>query len=144
MLADSFGPNSIAIVSERLQFDVAVQRATELLVLDQKATTDYVQEVLQNLRELGPYFVVAPGIALAHAKPSASVSEAGFSLLKLDSGSESGSVNDPVQLLFAFCSPSANSHIELLGDFASIMSEPEKVNLLLNASAESVIRDLLY
>lgn len=143
MLANAFGPNSIALEAEQLEFRVAVARAVELLVTDRKAAPAYVDEVLQSLEELGPYFVVAPGIAIAHAKPSDSVFEVGFSLLSLSSGTESGSHNDPVHLLFAFCSPDADSHINLLGAFAESISVPGKIKLLLNASAESVIRSQL-
>lgn len=143
MLANSFGPNSIALSTEQLQFEAAVSQAVELLVRDGRATSTYVTEVLQSLQDLGPYFVVAPGIAIAHARPSQSVLEVGFALLHSSVGVNSGSQNDPVHLLFAFCSPDADSHIELLGQFAESISVPGKVELLKNASAESVIRSLL-
>jgi ascorbate PTS system EIIA or EIIAB component len=143
VLANTFGPNSIALTSEQLQFEAAVTQAVELLVQDGRATSTYVTEVVQGLRELGPYFVVAPGIAIAHARPSQAVLEVGFSLLHSSSGVQSGSQNDPVHLIFAFCSPDAISHIELLGQFAESISMPGKVELLKNASAESVIRSLL-
>jgi mannitol/fructose-specific phosphotransferase system IIA component (Ntr-type) len=143
VLANAFGPNSIALETEQLEFQAAVKKAVELLVLDGRATAGYIDEVLQSLQNLGPYFVVAPGIALAHAAPSESVLEVGFSLLHLSAGVISGSDNDPVRLLFAFCSPNADAHIELLGTFAQTISSPGKINLLLNASAGSVIRSLL-
>jgi mannitol/fructose-specific phosphotransferase system IIA component (Ntr-type) len=143
VLAKAFGPNSIALIEEQLSFTEAVDRAVQLLELDGRITPSYRVEVLESLAKLGPYFVVAPGIALAHAAPSASVAEIGFSLLRLDHGVISGSNNDPVRLLFAFCTPTPDDHIELLGEFANFISEPGKVNLLLNASAESVIRSLL-
>jgi PTS system ascorbate-specific IIA component len=126
-----------------LDFEAAVSQAVDLLVLDGKANQGYVAAVLDSLRELGPYFVIAPGIAIAHARPSHAVLEAGFSLLHLSSGVVSGSQNDPVHLLFAFCSPDADSHIELLAQFAESISTPGKIELLMNASAESVIRSLL-
>ena len=143
MLASSFGPNSIALTTAQLDFEAAVSQAVDLLVLDGKANQGYVAAVLDSLRELGPYFVIAPGIAIAHARPSHAVLEAGFSLLHLSSGVVSGSQNDPVHLLFAFCSPDADSHIELLAQFAESISTPGKIELLMNASAESVIRSLL-
>lgn len=143
MLSKAFGPNSIVLLQEELEFTQACRLSTELLVQDGKAKPSYVTEVLDNLAELGPYFVIAPGVALVHAKPSESVIEMGFSLLHLASGAISGFENDPVKLVFAFCSPDADSHIELLGSFAESLSTPGKMNLLLNASAESVIRSLL-
>lgn len=142
-LSDAFGQHSIAIQAEQLSFSEALEQAVDLLVQDQRVTQDYKGQVMANLEELGPYFVVAPGIALAHARPSEAVLETGFSLLKLDRGVESGSANDPVRLLFAFCAVDADSHIELLGEFAEMISAPGKVKSLLNSSAIGVIRALL-
>ena len=142
-LSDAFGQHSIAFQAEQLSFSQAVEQAVALLVQDQRVTSDYKDQVIKNLEDLGPYFVVAPGIALAHAGPSEAVLQTGFSLLKLDRGVESGSANDPVRLVFAFCAVNADSHIELLGEFAEMISAPGKVKSLLNSSAIGVIRALL-
>ncbi|MEY4989956.1 MAG: hypothetical protein RIS08_182 [Actinomycetota bacterium] len=142
-LASAFGPNSISLHTDPSDFESAVSLAIQNLVIDYKAKPEYVDEVLGNLRALGPYFVIAPGIALAHAKPSAAVLEVGFSLAKFDQPLVSGSSNDPVRLVFAFCAVDSSSHIELLGEFANWLSTPGIVNSLQNASAESVIRSLL-
>lgn len=142
-LASAFGSNSISLHSEATDFETAVSLAVQNLVADQRALPEYLDEVIANLRTLGPYFVIAPGIALAHAKPSAAVLEVGFSLAKFDQPLVSGSSNDPVSLVFAFCAIDSSSHIELLGEFASRLSTPGIVNSLQNASAESVIRSLL-
>jgi mannitol/fructose-specific phosphotransferase system IIA component (Ntr-type) len=143
VLTSFFGPNSVRIHSEPITFESAVAGAVDLLVQDGRAQADYQAQVLASLASLGPYFVVAPGIALAHAAPSEAVIEPGFALLKLEQGAISGSGNDPVQLVFAFCSPNNSAHIEMLGSFANWISNPGQVNLLLNASAESVIRSYL-
>ena len=144
MLANYFGPNSIKVTSAELSFEDAVAQATGLLVLDQKATDDYVDEVLTSLEELGPYFVVAPQIAIAHSKPSTSVVATGMALLKLKSPCNSGSANDPVSLVFAFCSVNADDHLQLLAEFGEKLSSDSVMNSLLNASAESVIAEILF
>ncbi|MEY4961715.1 MAG: hypothetical protein RLZZ249_412 [Actinomycetota bacterium] len=142
-LASAFGPNSISINYSAESFEAAVSAAVDLLVQDGRALPSYISEVLTNLSELGPYFVVAPGIAIAHAKPSASIIEAGLALVVFPEGVESGSSNDPVTLLFALAAKDADSHLGLLAEFAAWISTPGIVNTLQNASAESVIRSLL-
>jgi len=142
-LASAFGPTSISLHPTASNFEAAVSLAVQNLIADQRALPSYLDSVLNNLRELGPYFVIAPGIALAHAKPSGDVLEAGFSLAKFQTPLDSGSANDPVSLVFAFCAVDSSSHIELLGQFANWLSGPGMVNSLRNASAESVIRSLL-
>lgn len=144
MIANLFAPGAIEVAESSPSFAAAIADSAGLLVRAGHATSGYVTEVLENLANLGPYFVVAPSIAIAHAKPSAAVLSAGLALLKLEQGVESGNnENDPVRLVFSLCTPSADEHIDLLAQFARVMSAPDVVNRLLNASAESVIRDIL-
>lgn len=143
MLRSAFGANSIAIAHERIDWVGAVTQAVELLQLDNRVGIAYLDEVLAANQELGPYFVVAPGIAIVHSKPSSSVNEIGFALLRLNHSVASGSHNDPVSLVFAFCATDAASHLELLAEFAILLSSEGNVNLLLNASALSELRDVI-
>ena len=143
MLDSAFGKNSIAIEKQRITWPEALEKAVGLLEISGRVTSEYLAQVMNQSASLGPYFVVAPGIGIAHAAPSSAVLETGFGLLKLEKPVASGSLNDPVSLLFSFCSIDADSHIELLGEFAGLMSTPGKVNSLLNASAVGEIRQIL-
>ena len=143
MISKAFGPDSIHIATEKISWLEALDQSISLLVRSGRVTDAYLPQVLDSAMKLGPYFVVAPGIAIAHAAPSNAVLETGFALLKLEKPVASGSMNDPVSLLFSFASIDADSHIELLSAFAGLMSTPGKINLLLNASAIGEIRDIL-
>ena len=143
MLSSYFGAGSIVTQDKSPSFADAVSQSVLLLVESGKAKLSYVDEVSESLKALGPYFVIAPGLALAHAKPSDSVLEPGMALLRLTEPVISGSANDPVSLIFSMCSPNASEHMEMLGDFGQLMSTDNVMNALLNASAVSVIRDIL-
>jgi len=139
-----FSADTIAIREQVPSFVAAITESAGLLVSAGLATNNYVQEVVANFKKLGPYFVVAPGIAIAHAAPGVGVLQPGMSLLKLNQTVVSGSkTNDPVSLVFTLCTPDAEQHIEALGDFAQLMSDEATVNSLLNASAKSVICEIL-
>jgi len=144
VLISYFGAGSIVAQDTSPSFADAVSQSVSLLVASGKAQLSYVDEVLESLKTLGPYFVIAPGLALAHAKPSDSVLAPGMALLKLAQPVISGSANDPVSLIFSFCSPNASEHVEMLGDFGQLMSTDEVMNNLLNASALSVIEGILF
>jgi PTS system ascorbate-specific IIA component len=143
VLISYFGAGSIVAQDTSPSFADAVSQSVSLLVESGKTQVSYVDEVLESLKTLGPYFVIAPGLALAHAKPSDSVLEPGMALLRLTEPVISGSANDPVSLIFSMCSPNASEHMEMLGDFGQLMSTDNVMNALLNASAVSVIRDIL-
>ena len=144
MLSSYFGSGSLLTQDTSPSFAAAVSQSVSLLVESGKANVGYVDEVLENLKTLGPYFVIAPGLALAHSRPSDSVLAPGMALLKLTEPVISGSANDPVSLIFSMCSPTANEHLEMLGDFGQLMTTDNVMNNLLSASAVSVIRDILF
>lgn len=143
MLAKAFGPNSIAHHTEVTDWEGALSKAVALLEADLRVTSDYVEAVLVANQKLGPYFVVAPGIAIAHAAPGVGVLETGMALLRLEEPVVSGSNNDPVRLVFAFCAVDSDSHIELLAGFAHVMTTEGNVNKLLNEPNLTSIRNLL-
>ena len=143
MLAQAFGPNSIAHHLEATDWEGAISKAVALLEADLRVTSEYLAEVLALNQKLGPYFVVAPGIAIAHAAPGIGVLETGMALLRLEEPVVSGSNNDPVRLVFAFCAVDSDSHVELLASFAQVMSAKGNMNRLLNEPNLTVIRNLL-
>ena len=144
LLADAFGEGSIFIKGSVDNRSEAIQLAGELLVASGKAKKSYVDSMLEAVEKFGPYIVIAPGIALAHGKPSDDVLETGLSLLVLESAIEfQHSQNDPVQLIFGLAATDHESHIELMSELAQFLSDQDSVNSLLTCSDSEQIRSLL-
>ena len=97
----------------------AVDASTNLLVARGAVTSDYAAKCVSLVGDHGPYIVVAPGIALAHARPEDGALQLGLTVVRLASPVRFGHpVNDPVDLVFAFSSPDAEAHVGLLGALA--------------------------
>jgi PTS system ascorbate-specific IIA component len=144
VLSDAFGPGSIEVGVQASSREAAILAAGRLLVASGRTTEDYSQEMLDALGEFGPYFVLAPGIAIAHSKPSASVISSGLSLAVLESPVIFGSEhNDPVSLVFALCAVDHDSHIDVLAELATLLSNTDLVTFMLNASTAGEIRSSL-
>jgi PTS system ascorbate-specific IIA component len=143
-LSSAFAPNSIEVGVVVDSREAAIVRVGELLVASGRTTGAYTSEMLGVLDELGPYFVIAPGIAIAHARPSESVVSAGLSLAVLASPIEFGSDhNDPVRLVFGLCAKDHDGHIEVLAGLAEVLSDEVQVNFLLNAPDAAQIHEFL-
>jgi PTS system ascorbate-specific IIA component len=100
--------------------------------------------MIKAFEELGPYMVIAPGIALAHGRPSEAVLETGLSLVTLSDPIEFGhSSNDPVSLVIGLAAVDHDSHIDLMSALAEMLMSEETVNMLLNATNESEVRSYL-
>lgn len=144
LLADAFGEGSILIKESVETRSAAIEIAGELLVQSGKAKHSYVASMLDAVERFGPYIVIAPGIALAHGKPSEDVIETGLSLLVLKQAIEfQHAQNDPVQLVFGLAATDHESHMETMAKLAELLSDQDRVSTLLTSSDSEQIRVLL-
>jgi PTS system ascorbate-specific IIA component len=142
-LAVAFGEDSIRVLAVALDREHAVQLSGDLLVSSGRVTPDYVDEMVEVLETHGPYFVIAPGIALAHSKPSDAVISTGLSLITLaEPVIFENAVNDPVRVVIGMCATDHDSHIEMLAELAALLSDEPTVKSLLNAVDTEQIREL--
>ena len=143
-LGQAFGPGSIQAKASANDWRAALRLAGELLVTSGCVLPDYTEQMIQAVEELGPYIVIAPGIALAHARPSELVLKTGLSLVTLVEPIEFGNAaNDPVSLVFALSAVDHDSHIDVLKLFANLMSDEKTVNSLLTSDSTEAIRLVL-
>lgn len=142
-LAEAFAENSIRVLAAALDREHAIEFAGDLLVASGRATPDYTTAMVEVLDTHGPYFVIAPGIALAHAKPADSVLSTGLSLVTLAEPIVFGNAaNDPVKLVIGLCAIDHDSHLEMLAELSSLLSDDITVNILLNARDTEEIRSI--
>ena len=142
-LAEAFGENSIRVLAAALDREHAIELAGDLLVASGRVTPEYTTQMVEVLETHGPYFVIAPGIALAHSKPSDAVLNTGLSLLTLAEPIEFGNdANDPVRLVIGMCAIDHNSHLSMLAELSALLSDVDTVNILLNAGDTEHIRSI--
>lgn len=121
----------------------AVRAASELLVDAGAAEPRYVDRCVATVEELGPYMVVAPGVALAHARPEDGAVALGLTAVTLRQPVEFGHAeNDPVDVVFAFGSPDRDQHVGLLAALARRLTEGLADDLR-KASDESEVARLM-
>jgi len=142
-LAEAFAEDSIRVLAAALDREHAVELAGDLLVSSGRVTPEYTTQMVEVFETLGPYFVIAPGIAIAHAKPSDAVISTGLSLVTLAEPVVFGNAaNDPVRLVIGLSARDHDSHLEMLAELAALLSDADAVNFLLNAGDTEQIREL--
>lgn len=139
------------VPAERIRLGVPVRDWRHALTVTGDLLTDaglttpqYTAEMIAAVEELGPYIVIAPGIALAHARPSDAVLGTGLSLITLRTPVAFGhDVNDPVSLVIGLCSTDTSSHLSRLRRVAAFLAEPGNVERVLAAGdADAVAASL--
>ncbi len=97
----------------------AVELACAPLEAAGAVTGLYARRCIELVEEHGPYVVLAPGIALAHARPEDGVRRLGVAVVTLERPVVFGHAdNDPVDVVFAFGSPDPDQHVGLLSSLA--------------------------
>lgn len=105
---------------------------------------EYVDAILRQHRQLGPYYVLAPGIAMPHARPEEGAKALGLSLLVVREGVAFGSQdNDPVHLIVMLAAPDSHSHIEMISQLAEFFSCEQDVQAVIRAGSLQAIRDII-
>jgi ascorbate PTS system EIIA or EIIAB component len=139
----AFGEGSLAVAVAATDRESAIRASGELLVASARCTREYVDQMVAAVEEFGPYIVIAPGIALAHARPSDAVLQTGLSLAVLAEPIEFGSHNDPVRLVFGLAAKDHDGHMEVLAALAERLTDEDFVNALLNAPTTAELVGLL-
>jgi PTS system ascorbate-specific IIA component len=131
--------NMIALDVEAATAEEAIRAAGDLLVASGAAESSYVDAMVESYRTKGPYFIVAPHIALPHAKTEHGVHQASVSFVRLLTPVGFGhKTNDPVKLVFAIGSASNEEHIALLRKLTFLLNDPSKIETLKTAGIEQI------
>ena len=118
-----------------------IQYAGELLEKKGAINHQYTLDMIQLVEKNGPYIVVMPHVALAHARPQGNVKRNAVSIVTLKNGVNFGhSTNDPVKVLFAIAAVNDSEHLKLFQKVADYLMNEENVNRLMNASC---VEDLM-
>lgn len=122
----------------------AVTLSAQPLLQSGAISTDYLTAIFRQYQALGPYFVLAPGIAMPHARPEEGARALGLSLLKLHQGVRFHSQdNDPVRVVVMLSAPDGESHIELIAQLAELFADEQAMNALFNADNVQQIEDII-
>jgi PTS system ascorbate-specific IIA component len=144
LLNQALAEGSITLKASANDWKQAIELAGVALVASGRTTSSYTAAMVQAFEELGPYMVIAPGIALAHARPSEAVLSTGLSIVTLSESVPFGNTaNDPVSLVIGLCATDHDSHIELMSALSDLLMDVKKVNMLLQAENLEQVRKLL-
>lgn len=122
----------------------ALRVAGGLLVSSGATTHDYTDQMIRSVEEHGPYIVIVPGLALAHARPSPAVLRTGLSWVGLATPVAFGHEhNDPVRLVIALAATDHGAHGGELARLARMLADPGRFAALKTASSAQRVRTLI-
>ncbi|GAB6086583.1 PTS sugar transporter subunit IIA [Alkaliphilus crotonatoxidans] len=144
MINEFISPETIAVKVKVDCWKEAIRKAGELLLQADAIEEGYIDAMIQRVTELGPYIVIAPQVAMPHARPEDGTKRTALAMITLADGVNFGhEKNDPVRLVIALAAVDNQSHINALAKLMDLLGDNEKLNHILESKSSQALYDVL-
>ncbi|MDD2971135.1 MAG: PTS sugar transporter subunit IIA [Lachnospiraceae bacterium] len=96
----------------------------------------YKEEIISNVEKMGSYIVIAPYIALPHARPEQGVIKSQIAVTLFKDAIEFENKDNPVRLFIVLAAADNNRHLEALVVISELLQDERIVQKILNAENE--------
>ncbi|MDW8543154.1 PTS sugar transporter subunit IIA [Staphylococcus sp. mip270_02] len=133
MSLEILSADKVQILDKVETWEQAITIAANPLLTQDYFESSYVTAMIDSVKELGPYIVIAPEIAIAHARPNDDVKHIGLSLLKLNEHINFSEEGHFASLIFVLSAVDNDGHLAILRSLATKLGNQDTVNQLLAA-----------
>ncbi|MEX1078612.1 MAG: PTS sugar transporter subunit IIA [Homoserinimonas sp.] len=132
----------VVLNAEAADWRAAVRVSGSALTAMGSARAGYADEMIRMIEEHGPYVVIAPGLALAHARPGPDVLADGLAVVTLKEPVPFGHPhNDPVRVVLGLAILRVETHLASVAAIANIFNDSDAVGTIAAAtSADEVLQ----
>ncbi len=107
-------------------------------------TDNYIEAIIENTEQLGPYYILDEGVAMPHARPEKGALKTAFSLITLSEPVPFGDDEEPVSVLISFSAVDAQAHNQqALLQIAELVENDEAMEQLKQATALDEVESIL-
>lgn len=144
MLNKWLTPQVISICQNVVDWKTAISLCAKPLIDNGSIENRYISKIYELHQTIGPYYVLAPGIAMPHARPEHGVNKMALSLLVVKNGVLFNSAeNDPIYLLVLLAAENNNDHIKLISLLAELFSNEQDVEDIISANTIDQITKII-
>ena len=131
-LAELLQESMICMGETARDWEEAVRRAGNLLRAADAVSDNYVECMVRCVKDIGPYIVVCPGVAMPHSRVEDGAKKVAVSFLRLAQPVQfsSGEHAVPVDMIFAFSTIDEGAHLKMMTDLWTIFSDKDALSCL--------------
>lgn len=134
----------IALDVELTSPEEAIQFAGNLLLQSNSVEQSYVEEMINGYKRFGSYIVLAPNIAIPHARPEFGVNEQCIAFVRVKTPLSFGHPqNDKVKLIIPIGGVDKQFHLDMLRDLSAVLMNEDKVTRLKESTDTMEIYNIL-
>lgn len=127
MIRDMLKKENVQIVQSVQDWREAVQTSVLPLVKGQYVEPRYIDGIIENTNLYGPYYVLAPDLALLHARSDQGVIEKQLAVTVLKEPVKFSEDGYDVRLLVVLAAADGESHMEAISSLATIFANPQRI-----------------
>ncbi|MBM6615341.1 BglG family transcription antiterminator [Desemzia sp. RIT804] len=137
-LTDLLQKKFIQFTETELKWEDAISVAAQPLLEEEYISRNYITAMVDTVKKLGAYIVLAPHVAVPHARPEDGVKQLGISLLHskkpidFNLGQEEFDEDREVHLIFILAAIDSTGHLKALQQLTKILEEEENIEELID------------
>ena len=144
LLQDLLSEDNVSFRYPAETWEDVIRHGGQLMVDAGFTNPTYTEAMIDVVRDMGPYIVLAPGLAMPHARPEMGAKQVGAALVTLEKPIDFGSPeNDPVSVAVFLCAPNKDEHIQLLTDIATLFEDEEFLDAAVNFESLEDVQSFL-
>ena len=144
LLQDLLSEDNVSFHYPAETWEDVIRHGGQLMVDAGFTNPTYTEAMIDVVRDMGPYIVLAPGLAMPHARPEMGAKQVGAALVTLEKPIDFGSPeNDPVSVAVFLCAPNKDEHIQLLTDIATLFEDEEFLDAAVNFESIEDVQSFL-
>jgi mannitol/fructose-specific phosphotransferase system IIA component (Ntr-type)/transcriptional antiterminator len=133
-------PQTIQVNVVAASWEEAIKKSADPLFKEGFIEKRYIDAMINNINKMGPYVVIAPGIAMPHALPNDGVIKSCISLTVLKDEVKFGNAaNDPVKLIFCIGSKDGKDHMNVLSELIGAIGDKALMAKIKSADSQKQV-----
>lgn len=117
--------HSIKLHQSASNWEEAIKIGTDLLLQAGTIEPRYYDNIISKIKEMGPYIILAPGLAMPHARPEEGVIKTSFALVTLKEPVFFEGEEEGVRVLLTLAGSDSDQHMQGLMEITQVLDDPD-------------------
>lgn len=131
-ITDILNTKNVHIFENNITWEDSIRMSSMSLLNDSKISNSYVETILENIKDNGPYIYFEPGLAIAHSRPEDGVYQLGLSMGIFKKG-VAFSDNLVANIVFVLAPIDHVTHLRVLNEMMDIFSTEKYFEKIVDA-----------
>ncbi len=114
---------SVSLQAHAEDWREAITIGTDMLIKSGAITADYHDAIIRSIETLGSYIIIAPALAMPHARPEDGVNYTAFALVTLSRPVQFPGESFPVDVLITLAGGTSGEHMEGLMEMSRMLED---------------------